>query len=241
MNVDVKDKNQNAPSDEDIATLKLALEKTRQELEAAQELIRQFGEADEAQKPIHTRQEKAQETKNRIYAAAIELMDRKGFENITVADISRKAGVSVGAFYHYFDSKNDILAEIFRKADDYFSTEVVAGLKGDSIFEKLVEYFDYYAKFNVATGAETTQQIFSPKLKFFVKEGRPMLTILQDLILQGQERKEIRADTGPEELARLLFVMARGIVFEWSLYDGHYDLELAMRKYMTILVSTLKA
>jgi AcrR family transcriptional regulator len=189
---------------------------------------------------ITKRKEQALVTKDRIYSAAIELMDRKGFENITIADISKEAGVSVGAFYHYFTSKNDILAEIFRKADEYFSTQVIDGLKGKSIPEKIVEYFDHYAKFNVSSGVELTQQLFNPKIKFFLKKDRPMLTILADLIQEGQEKKEIRADEDPEELSRLLFVMARGVVFEWSLYDGSYDLEATMHKYIETLVSTLK-
>jgi AcrR family transcriptional regulator len=193
-----------------------------------------------AKKPLTKRQEKALETENRIYTAAIRLMDRKGFERITIADISKKAGVSVGAFYHYFKSKNDILAEIFQKADDYFSTQVVSGLKKKSVPEQIVEYFDYYAKFNVASGVEMTRHLFNPKIKFFIKKERPMLTILQDLIRKGQEKKEIRADEDPEELARFLFVMARGVVFEWSLYDGRYDLEATMHKYMELVTSTLR-
>jgi len=193
-----------------------------------------------AKKPFTKRQEKAAETNNRIYTAAIDLMDRKGFEKITIADISKKAGVSVGAFYHYFKSKNDILAEIFRKADEYFSTQVISGLRKKSIPEQIVEYFDHYAKFNVASGVEMTQQLFNPKIKFFIKKGRPMQTILQDLIRKGQEKKEIRADEDPEELARFLFVLARGVVFEWSLYEGRYDLEATMHKYIEILVSTLR-
>jgi AcrR family transcriptional regulator len=83
-------------------------------------------------------------------------MEQKGFGNFTIEDISNKAGVSVGAFYHYFDSKNDILADIFYRADDYFSTEVVSSLSKSTIPEQIVEYFDYYAKFNVASGVETT-------------------------------------------------------------------------------------
>ena len=193
-----------------------------------------------AKKPITKRQEQALETRNRIYAAAIDLMDRKGFENITIADISREAGVSVGAFYHYFDSKNDILAEIFRQADEYFATQVTSGLKKKRVPEQIVEYFDHYARFNVASGVEMTQQLFNPKIKFFIKEGRPMLTILEDLIRKGQESGEIRADAEPEELTRFLFVMARGVVFEWSLYDGSYDLEATMHKYIESLVSTLR-
>ena len=59
----------------------------------------------------------------------IELIDKRRFENITIADISEKSEVSVGAFYHYFSSKNDILAEIFNQVDEYFSTVVISGLK----------------------------------------------------------------------------------------------------------------
>jgi len=186
------------------------------------------------------RQEQARETKNRIYTSAIELMEKEGFENITIADISEKAGVSVGAFYHYFDSKNDILAEIFNRADEYFSTQVVNSLSQVSIPEQIIEYFDHYAKFNIKSGVETTQQLFNPKIKFFIKEGRPMLEILKGLILEGQKKNEIRGDVDAKELVRYLFVMARGIVFEWSLYDGNYDLEAKMHKYMENLIATIK-
>ena len=187
-----------------------------------------------------SRKEQAEETRNRIYACAIELMEQRGFGNFTIEDICKKAGVSVGAFYHYFDSKNDILAEIFYKADEYFSTHVVNSLFEPSSPEQIVEYFDHYAKFNVSSGVEVTTQLFNPKIKFFIEEGRPMLEILENLIRKGQEKKEILGDTEAKEIARYLLIMARGIVFEWSLYDGNYDLETKMHKYMQKLVSTIK-
>ena len=190
---------------------------------------------------VTSRKEQAEETRNRIYTSAIELMEENGFGNFTIEDISKKAGVSVGAFYHYFDSKNDILAEIFYRADEYFSNQVVNSLCKPSIPEQIVEYFDYYAKFNVASGVETTKQLFNPKIKFFIDEGRPMLEILEDLIRKGQERKEISEDTDAKDIVSYLIVMARGIVFEWSLYDGNYDLEAKMHRYMEKLVSTIKA
>jgi len=187
-----------------------------------------------------TRKEQAEETRHRIYTSAIELMEENGFGNFTIEDISKRAGVSVGAFYHYFDSKNDILAEIFYRADDYFSTHVANSFNNRSIPEQLIEYFDHYAKFNIDCGVETTQQIFNPKIKFFVEEGRPMLEMLEKLIRKGQEKNEIREDTDAKELVNYLLCMARGVVFDWSLCDGNYDLEARMHKYMEILVSTIK-
>ena len=185
------------------------------------------------------RHEQARETKNRIYSSAIELMEQEGFENITIAEISEKAGVSVGAFYHYFNSKNDILAEIFHRADEYFSNQVLSSLGQKSTPDQIVEFFDHYAKFNQTSGVETTQQLFNPKIKFFIKEGRSMLDILHDLILEGQKNNEIRDDIDARELVSYLFVMARGIVFEWSLHDGQYDLEAKMNRYMKLLVPTI--
>jgi len=188
-----------------------------------------------------TRKEQAEETKHRIYTSAIELMEENGFGNFTIEDIAKRAGVSVGAFYHYFDSKNDILADIFYRADDYFSTQVVSTLNDKSISEQIIEYFDHYAKFNVDCGVETTQQIFNPKIKFFIEDGRPMLKMLEDLIRKGQEKNEILGGTDAKEIVSFLLSMARGIVFDWSLYDGNYDLEARMHKYMEILISTIKA
>ena len=187
-----------------------------------------------------TRKEQAEETRHRIYTSAIELMEENGFGNFTIEDISKRAGVSVGAFYHYFDSKNDILADIFYRADDYFSTQLVSSPNNKSIPEQIIEYFDHYAKFNVDCGVETTQQIFNPKIKFFIEKGRPMLTMLEDLIRKGQEKNEIRGDIDVKELVRYLLTMARGVVFDWSLYDGNYDLKDTMHKYMETLVSTIK-
>jgi TetR/AcrR family fatty acid metabolism transcriptional regulator len=194
-----------------------------------------------ADKPLTRRQEQALETKNRIYAAAIDLMDRKGFERLTIADISKKAGVSVGSFYHHFESKNDILAEIFRKADEYFSTQVVSNLRKRAAPDQIVEYFDHYARFNVSSGVEMTQQLFNPKIKHFTQETRPMLTLLLDLIRKGQQKGELRPDAEPEALARLLFVVARGVVFDWSLNEGSYDLETRMHEYIERLVSTMRS
>lgn len=192
-----------------------------------------------AHKRMTSRQAQARETANRIYSAAIELMDRRGFERITIADISKKAGVSVGAFYHYFNSKDDILAEIFRRADEYFATQVASQLKRKKIANQIVEYFDHYARFNLDSGVDLTRQLFNPKIRYFAQRGRPMLVLLEDIIRRGQEKGEIRDDRDPTEIVRFLFMMARGIVFDWSLHDGKYDLAKTMRAYMTDLVSIL--
>lgn len=49
----------------------------------------------------------------RILAAAVRLFAAKGFDGTSVQEIVEAAAVTKGALYHYFESKNDLLYEIY--------------------------------------------------------------------------------------------------------------------------------
>ncbi len=51
-----------------------------------------------------------------ILSATRSLLDDRPFDQIAVADILGKAGISRGSFYFYFESKHDVLAELVRRA-----------------------------------------------------------------------------------------------------------------------------
>jgi AcrR family transcriptional regulator len=49
-----------------------------------------------------------------LLAAAARLFARKGFDGVSVSQIVDAAALTKGALYHYFESKNDLLYEIYR-------------------------------------------------------------------------------------------------------------------------------
>lgn len=51
----------------------------------------------------------------RLLDAAAELFAERGFESTTTRDIVEAAGVTKGAMYHYFSSKDDLLYEIYAR------------------------------------------------------------------------------------------------------------------------------
>ncbi|WP_307873800.1 MULTISPECIES: TetR/AcrR family transcriptional regulator [unclassified Frankia] len=53
-------------------------------------------------------------TKARLIQAAKTVFEECGFLDAKIADIADRAGVSYGSFYHYFDSKTQILCEVAR-------------------------------------------------------------------------------------------------------------------------------
>ncbi len=52
--------------------------------------------------------------KQEFLSAALELFYEKGYDGTTIHDIIEKMGVSKGAFYHYFKSKEEVIIEIAR-------------------------------------------------------------------------------------------------------------------------------
>lgn len=53
-------------------------------------------------------------TPERIVGAAVRLFAAKGFDATTVQEVVEAASVTKGALYHYFQSKDDLLFEIYR-------------------------------------------------------------------------------------------------------------------------------
>lgn len=188
---------------------------------------------------ITSRQAQAIKTRNKILKTAIEMMQKKGFDNITIKGISKNAGVSVGSFYYYFSSKDDILLEIFHKADDYF-TEKINQFTSENAEDKLVEFFAYYARYINSTGIDFAKKLYNTDNKSFNNTNRPMFHILNTIVTNGQSSNEITQRMSAKDISDYLFVAARGVVFEWCLHDGTYSLETAMVNYFKPLVTMFK-
>lgn len=57
--------------------------------------------------------ERSAETRARIVEAARTLFREQGYEAVSTSNVLRAAGVSRGGFYHHFESKEQLLVEVF--------------------------------------------------------------------------------------------------------------------------------
>lgn len=64
------------------------------------------------------RNKNPEETVQGILTTALELFKTKGYEQTTILDIVDKMGVSRGAFYHHFKSKEEVLYAILEGRED---------------------------------------------------------------------------------------------------------------------------
>ena len=57
------------------------------------------------------------DTKARIISATMKAVRQYGLEGVRIQNISKLAGVSPGALYRYFDSKEQLMMECFTYVD----------------------------------------------------------------------------------------------------------------------------
>lgn len=185
---------------------------------------------------ITSRAKQAEETKNKIYEGGVNLIRIHGFDGVTVEQIAKEAGVSVGTYYYYFKSKFELFSEIFKQADIYFLKEVNSHLKAEDYKGQIVEFFEKYADFNYLNGLKMVKKLYTSDNKMFNLKGRDMQKILEDIIDSGQIEGHISKVEISTEITRILFVVARGVVFEWCLFDGEIDLKGEMMKIIGRMV-----
>ncbi len=73
---------------------------------------------------------RAEDTRRKIYEAAMELFREKGFDETTMRDIASKAGVALGGAYYYFGSKDAIVLAFYREMQESSNEPVLAALAG---------------------------------------------------------------------------------------------------------------
>ena len=82
------------------------------------------------------RQERKQETRERILASAASSLRQKGIAAPSVGEVMAGAGLTVGGFYAHFDNKDALLLETLEQLTATHLREWLASLPGESAEER---------------------------------------------------------------------------------------------------------
>ncbi|MEI6101786.1 MAG: TetR/AcrR family transcriptional regulator, partial [Eubacteriales bacterium] len=69
---------------------------------------------------------RSEKTQSAILQAATFLAKRNGWKNTRIQEVCALAGVSVGAFYHHFASKQELMNRAFLIFDDSLSDRLIS-------------------------------------------------------------------------------------------------------------------
>jgi AcrR family transcriptional regulator len=192
---------------------------------------------------------RAEDTRRRIYEAAMELFREKGFEQTTMRDIAAKAEVALGNAYYYFSSKEAIVLAFYQEMQEGSHEEILQAISSEKklkdrlrrVMEKRFELLAPNRKFCDALfrHAPDSQDPLSP----FSNETEPIRQRAIEhlrIALEGGE-VQVPADLKPQ-LPYLLWLYQMGLILFW-LYDRsekQQRTQKLMEKSLGLLVTLLR-
>jgi AcrR family transcriptional regulator len=192
---------------------------------------------------LTSRKLQAIETKEKIFRTAIDLFSKKGFENVRIEDICSRIGLSKGAFYTHFASKDQIIIEQFRDIDTYNAREMAGVIARQKTFHDMwTTWSRMYLKYIHNLGkplvkvAYRSQISLDKKFSFLIDEKRSIYTFMEQVISDGQNRGEVRSDISSKELTRLVVRAYRGIIYDWCLSGSKFDLGTSWKEMDALML-----
>ncbi len=180
---------------------------------------------------ITNRKKQAIATKLKIIQTALEFYKLYPSDQIKVTDICEEANVSVGAFYHHFESKDAIIAIAYQSLDELIVSNVEE------------QQFDNHLDRCLAVFLEATKIINEYGYSFVASAYKVMLTnfdhstfstartsfqLIEQCIIHAIEENEIKPQASTKDVAEYLMATGRGVLFDWCLHKGNYDVINAM-------------
>jgi AcrR family transcriptional regulator len=189
-------------------------------------------------------QVRSEETRTRILQSALKLFSETGFDATGVAEICGAAGVSKGAFYHHFPTKQAVFLQLLedwlRQLDDDLlgslsgAPNVIDGLRGmaaktrgvfaaaDGRLSILLEFWGQARK-----DPEVWQRAIAPFQRY--------RAVFADIVRRGIAEGSLRP-VDPDKAAQALMSLAVGMVLQGVLDPNGASWERVIQDTIGLLV-----
>ncbi len=183
------------------------------------------------------------QTRASIISAGLKLFKRDGFSATAVKDIADEAGVTKGAFYHHFDSKEDLLLLIHNDYLEYQLGVIEAVLAQEAtpteqlrkmigaILHALEKYHE-----NVTIFFQERRYLSGPKFDNVRQQRNDLEDVFRKLLQRGIDAGEFRADLD-------VAITGLGIIgmcawsYQWYSPSGRLDLDQVSRIFSELALS----
>lgn len=200
------------------------------------------------------RQDISEQRRHQILDAATAVFARMGFDRARMDDIADEAGVSKGALYLYYKSKDAIIATMLEFFFNQALKQVRSLASGErsvteqilTLTRQLTREMDRMAMLQPVAlqfyAIAARQNSVRQRLGVYFAQYR---AIMEDLIRKGVAQGELRADVHPTEAAITLTALLEGLALLWVIdpkaTDWHEQVDASVQLLLQGLSATTPA
>ena len=186
---------------------------------------------------LSKQQRKSKETKERIFQAAKRILQKSGYEELSIKNICEEAGVSNGSFYHHFKTKDDLLSYYIEDQPSIDPDRLELPKNKDDAKETIIHVYLNYVKYCKELGVEFMAGYYTPHnqaLNPTIRTERPYpIVTVQHYLERALEANAIQLNLKIEEITTDIRMIVIGNVFEWAMRNGDADFEGNMRRSLS--------
>lgn len=186
-------------------------------------------------------QERAQATRQRVIEAAASVFDRRGYAAATMSEILKGSGLSKGAVYFHFQSKEQLAQAVLAEDRRYNDTSVVPG---DSPVQDVVDISHGFAD------ALQRDVIARASVRLAIEHGTfnhgvdfTTYNIWEESIAvlfeQAKSRGHLRSDVDPKAAAEMLVASFTGLQIVSQVTSKRRDLHHRLTTWWAITLTGL--
>jgi AcrR family transcriptional regulator len=166
-----------------------------------------------------TKQARSEHTRLHLVRSAAELFDRNGFAGATLEDVSRAAGVTKGAFYFHFSSKDDLGGAIQAEACAMLRAAVfrvgAARPAVQSLIDLTHELAGWLEREPVVRASFRTARECGHRGAPFLGFYTDWLSTVESLLATAGRAGELRDGVGVEQATTLVLTVSAGVEMLW--------------------------
>lgn len=189
-------------------------------------------------------------TADRILHQAMRIFLEKGYHGTTIDDITKGAGLTKGALYWHFESKEALLKKIIEEFEKRFLDGLMAAVEkvNGSTVDKLEKYFNYNAAFSyynrelcvsfttLSGELVGAHHSIEPEIRRIYKKYQNFLT---NLILRGKKEQVFKKEIDAALAALTLIAFHDGVLLQWSMNRDKIDGKAYVQTFKKIILKGL--
>jgi AcrR family transcriptional regulator len=182
-----------------------------------------------------------EDTRQRLYEAAVDLVAEQGFSATTVDDIAERAGVAKGTVYYNFPSKMALFEELLPHGVGLLTADFRAAVVGRTSHEAVaalvraqLEYIRRYRSFAQLVLSEMwrTNRDWHQTLKLLREEA---IDVIADVLQTGVDSGDFAPDLDVRLSSSALFGVGLVVALDWLMFQHGREIDDAERALLAIV------
>jgi AcrR family transcriptional regulator len=196
------------------------------------------------------KQLQSEQTRQQIIDTAARLFSRKGFYGTSMAELASATGLTKGAFYHHFDSKDDLFYAVLRSVQEKWENAVAYDvLRARNALDQITIMLEKHARLLrkeptlclVMTGLSAEMEDSNPSfLAALHAVYAGLIGFTEEIIVKGQAAGQIRNDIDARIAALNIVGLLRGVSCFGMVGEMGLDCEIVINTFKPVLLDGLR-